>query len=79
LYLEQLRETGEIQVSFHQEEDYTRIKFFSLEELILSATVPVLENMDLEVLDEVSIHLEKGRETFHSLFPSGHLSGGTRF
>ena len=64
LYLEQLRETGEIQVSFHQEEDYTRIKFFSLEELILSATVPVLENMDLEVLDEVSIHLEKGRETF---------------
>ncbi len=64
LYLEQLRETGEIQVSFHQEEEYTRIKFFSLEDLTLSSTVPVLENMDLEVLDEVSIHLEKGRETY---------------
>ncbi len=66
LYLEQLRETGEIQVSFHQEEEeYTRIKFFALEELTLSATVPVLENMDLKVLDEVSIALEKGRETYY--------------
>ncbi len=64
LYLEQLRETGEIQVSFHQEEEYTRIKFFALEELTLSATVPVLENMDLEVLDEVSIHLERGKEAY---------------
>ena len=65
LYLEQLRETGEIQVSFHQEEEYTRIKFFALEELTLSATVPVLENMDLKVLDEVSIRLEKGREIYY--------------
>ena len=65
LYLEQLRETGEIQVSFHQEEEYTRIKFFALEELTLSATVPVLENMDLKVLDEVSMGLEKGRETYY--------------
>ncbi len=65
LYLEQVRETGEIQASFHQEEKYTRIKLFAPRELTLSATVPVLENMDLTVLDEVPLRLERGKEVFY--------------
>ena len=65
LYLEQVRETGEIQVSFHQGDEYTRIKLFAPRELTLSATVPVLENMDLTVLDEVPLRLERGKEVFY--------------
>ena len=65
LYLEQVRETGEIQVSFHQENECTRIKLFAPRELILSATVPVLENLDLTVLDEVPLCLEWGKEAFY--------------
>ncbi len=61
LYLERVRQMGGIQVSFHQEEGYTRMKLFSLQELTLSSTVPVLENMGLKVIDEVSFRLERGR------------------